>query len=169
MCGPEFGIENIGKVALIHRALYGGKSAGWDFRNHLRSCMHHLDFRSCLADPDVWMRPAKKGDGSPYYDYVLLYVDDALVVSDNAQSILRNGIGRYFDLKETSIGPPKMYLGAGIRKVKLDNGMEAWAASSSQYDQAAVKNVEEYIEKSHHKWWRIPNKGETPMRSTYHP
>jgi hypothetical protein len=34
-CGPEFGIDNVGKVALIHRALYGGKSAGKDFRNHL--------------------------------------------------------------------------------------------------------------------------------------
>ena len=131
VCGLEFGIENIGKVALIHRALYGGKSAGWDFRNHLRSCMHHLDFRPCLADPDVWMRPVQKGDGSPYYEYVLLYVDDALVVSDNAESILRNEIGRYFELKEASIDPPKMYLGAGIRKVKLDNGIDAWAASSS--------------------------------------
>ena len=169
VCGPEFGIENIRKVALIHRALYGGKSAGGNSRNHLRSCTHHLDFRSCPADPDVWMQPAKKGDGSPCYDYVLLYVDDALVISDKAESILRNEIGRYFELKEASIGPPKMYLGAGIRKVKLDNGMEAWAASSSQYVQAAVKNVEEYIEKSHHKQWRIPNKVETPLRSTYRP
>ena len=65
--------------------------------------------------------------------------------------IRQNEIGRYFELKEASIGPPNMYLGAGIRKVKLDNDMEAWAASSSQYIQAAVKNVEEYIEKSHHK------------------
>ena len=169
VCGPEFGIENIGKVALIHQALYGGKSAGRDFRNHLRSCMHHLDFRSCLADPDVWMRPAKKGDGSPYYDYILLYVDDALVVSENAESILWNEIGRYFELKEASIGPPKMYLWAGIRKVKLDNGMEAWAASSSQYVQAAVRNAEEYIEKSQHKRWIIPNKVETLMQSTYRP
>ena len=88
VCGPEFGIENIGKVALIHRALYGGKSAGQDFRNHLRSCMHHLDFRPCTADPDVWMQLAQKGDSLSYYDYVLLYVDDALVVSDNAESIL---------------------------------------------------------------------------------
>jgi hypothetical protein len=52
-CGPEFGIENVGKVALIRRALYGGKSAGKDFRNHLRSSMCHLDFISCPADPDV--------------------------------------------------------------------------------------------------------------------
>ena len=82
-------------------------------------------------------------------------------LSELKESILQYEIGRYFELKEASIGPPKMYLGAGIRKVKLDNGMEAWAASSSQYVQAAVKNVEEYIEKSHHKQWRIPNKVET--------
>ena len=35
VCGLEFGIENVGKVALIHRALYGGKSAGRDFRNQV--------------------------------------------------------------------------------------------------------------------------------------
>eukprot|EP00957_Ditylum_brightwellii_P165490 12599481-Ditylum_brightwellii.AAC.1 len=45
ICGPEFGLENIGKVALIHCALYGGKTTGRDFRNHLRSCMEHLDFK----------------------------------------------------------------------------------------------------------------------------
>ena len=28
ICGPEFGLENVGRVALIHRALYGGKAAG---------------------------------------------------------------------------------------------------------------------------------------------
>ena len=84
--------------------------------------MHHLYFWPCPADPDVWMRLAQKGDGAPYYDDVLLYVDDALVVSDNAESIVRKEIGRFFELKEASIGPPKMYLGAGIRKVKIDNG-----------------------------------------------
>ena len=31
-CGPEFGLENIGSIALIHRALYSGKLAGKDFR-----------------------------------------------------------------------------------------------------------------------------------------
>ena len=131
--------------------------------------MHHLDFQPCPADPDVWMPPAKKGDSSPYYNYVLLYLDDALVVSDNAESILQNKIGRYFELKEVLIGLPKIYLGAVIRKAKLDNGVDASAASSSQYVQAAVRNVEEYIEKSHHKQWKIPNKAETPMRSTYRP
>jgi hypothetical protein len=109
ICGVEFGLENVGKVALIHRALYGGKAAGRDFRNHLRSCMHHLEFTSCPADPDVWMRPAKKADGSRYWEYLLLYTDDALCISETPESTLRNDLGRYFELKESSIGPPKIY------------------------------------------------------------
>jgi len=53
VCGAEFGLEKVGKTALIKRALYGDKSAGRDFRNHLRLCMDHLGFVSCKADPDV--------------------------------------------------------------------------------------------------------------------
>ena len=72
ICCIEFGIENKGKRALIKRALYGGKLSGRDFRNLLRSRMLHIGFKSCLADPDVWMREAKKSDGTPYWEYVLL-------------------------------------------------------------------------------------------------
>ena len=36
--GPEFG-ENKGRTATIVRALYGTKSAGASFRNHLADCM----------------------------------------------------------------------------------------------------------------------------------
>jgi hypothetical protein len=145
ICGPEFGLENLGKVALIMRALYGGKKAGSDFRNHLRACMRHLNFESCLADPDVWMRPALKPDGSEYYEYVLIYTDDVLVVSTDGERILRAGIGKYFELKEESIGPPTIYLGGHLRKVELTNGVKAWAFSSSQYVQEAVRNVEAYL------------------------
>ena len=169
ICGPEFGIENVGRVALIHRALYGGKSAGKDFRNHLRSCMRHLNFESCLADPDVWMRPAKRSDGSDYYEYILLYTDDCLVLSENPEQLLRQELGRYFTLKEESIGPPKIYLGGSVRKVQLDNGVECWTFSSSQYVQAAVKNVEDYLSKRDDDKWRLPAKAETPLRTTYRP
>ena len=27
ICGPEFGMENVGKVAIMYRAVYGGKPA----------------------------------------------------------------------------------------------------------------------------------------------
>jgi hypothetical protein len=107
--------------------------------------MHHLDFASCLADPDVWMRASKCSDGSEYYEYILLYTDDALVVSKNAEPVLCNELGQYFTMKEESIGQPKKYLGGHVWKVQLNNGVECWAFSSSHYIQAAVKNVEEYL------------------------
>ena len=72
-------------------------------------------------------------------------MDDALVVSENAESILRNESGRYFELKEESIGPPDNNLGGKVRKVQLENGVNAWTFSSSQYVQKAVKNVEAYL------------------------
>jgi hypothetical protein len=70
--------------------------------------MRHLDFVSCPANPNVWMRPTKRSDGSDYYEYTLLYTDDALVECDNAEQVLRHKLGRYFMLKEESIGPPKI-------------------------------------------------------------
>ena len=130
--------------------------------------MRHLDFVSCPADPDVWMRPAKQSDGSDYYEYILLYTGDALVVSKNAEHVLRTEVGRYWTLKEESIGPPKIYLDGYVRKVQPDNGVECWAFSSSQYYvQAAVKNVEEYLAKRDDANWRLPTKAETPMRTSY--
>jgi len=55
ICGPEFGIENVGRLAIIVRALYGEKSAA-DYWRHVRTAMNELGFESCKADPDVWLR-----------------------------------------------------------------------------------------------------------------
>ena len=52
--GPEFG-SDAGKSAIVVRALYGLKSAGASFCNHLADCMMHLSVTPCLADPDLWM------------------------------------------------------------------------------------------------------------------
>ncbi|CAJ1930023.1 unnamed protein product [Cylindrotheca closterium] len=170
VCGPEFGLENVGKVALIHCAIYGGKTAGRNFRNHLRACMRHLGFKSCPADPDVWMRPAIKADGQEYWEYILLYTDDCLRVSEHPEQTLRNQVGKYFLLKDKSIGPPKIYLGGNVRQVTLDHGAKAWAFGSSSYVQQAVKNVEKYLNDCHtagDKRFKIPASARTPMRTSY--
>lgn len=166
ICGIEFGLENVGRKALIRRALYGGKTAGRDFRNHLRQCMSHLGFESCKADPDVWMRAAVKSDGTEYYEYVLLYTDDALSIGENAENVLRNEMGRYFELKEESIGPPTIYLGGRLRSVTLANGVEAWAYGSSQYVQASVANVKQYLQDKNLPPLRNAN---APLPSNYRP
>ena len=46
------------------------------------------------------MRTAQQSDGSEYYKYILIYTDDALVISENAEKVLRHELGRYFNLKE---------------------------------------------------------------------
>ena len=72
---------------------------------------------------------------------MLLYVDDMLCISHQAEHTIRNDLGKYFKLKDSSIGPPKIYLGGHCRKVMLETGIEAWGFSSSQYVRAAVKGV----------------------------
>lgn len=167
ICGPEFGLENQGRVGLIHRALYGGKVAGRDFWYHLRSAMDALGFQSSKGDPDVWFREARKSSGATYYEYVLLYVDDVLVISANAEAVLRQEIGSIFELKEESVGPPDIYLGGKIHSIELDDGTKCWGYGSSQYVQNSVKNVEEYYFKKFDR--QLPAKSTTPTKVGYRP
>ena len=144
ICGKEFGFENVGRIALIIRALYGGKSAGADYWRHVRTAMEELGFTSCKADPDVWFRISVREDGTRYYQYVLLYTDDILVVMENPEKFLREEFGNLFSLKQKSIGPPSQYLGNKVNLVTLENGQRCWSFSSSQYVKNAIKNVEDY-------------------------
>jgi hypothetical protein len=50
--GPEFG-QDAGNKSLIMRALYGFKSTGVAFRNHLAECMKHVGWKSCRANRDL--------------------------------------------------------------------------------------------------------------------
>ena len=61
------------------------------------------------------MRVYTCSDGTKYYEYVLLYVDNFLVIYDKAKDILRKNVGLYFELKEDSIGPLYLYLGRKMR------------------------------------------------------
>ena len=53
-----------------------------------------------------------------------------------------------------------------MREVTLENGTKAWSFSSSQYVQAAVQNVEEYLKE---KVKKFPFRAETPLGSNYRP
>jgi len=165
--GTEFG-PNAGKRAIIVRALYGLKSAGSSFRNHLADCMDTLGYKSCLADPDLWYKPmVRPDDGFEYYAYMLLYVDDCLSVHHDAMSAL-NELDYYFKMKEGSIGDPDIYLGGKLRKMKLANGVLAWSISPSKYIQEAVKNVEAYLAKNYNDR-KLLKRAPTPFENDYAP
>ena len=101
-----------------------------------------------------------------YYEYVLLYTNDCLVIRDRGENVLQMEIGKYFILKESSIGPPTQYLGGKLCEVELENGQKCWAFSSKQYFEAAIKNVTEYLNK---RGEGLAAKAVTPMTSGYRP
>ena len=165
VCGPEFGIHQ-GETALVVRALYGLKSSGAAFRNHLASCMTHVGYKQCPADADLWMKPeVRPDDGFKYYAYILLYVDDALVIHHDGMKILEQ-IDYYFRMKPESMGDPDLYLGCKLRKFAMPNGVEAWVNSPSKYVQEAVKNVEEHLGKQNAS---LPKKVTSPFPREYRP
>ena len=84
----KFG-PDAGKAAIIVRALYGLKSAGAAFCAHLASFMQQIGYSSCKADPDLWMKEVLRPDNNfKYYSYILVYIDEILVVHHNAMSVL---------------------------------------------------------------------------------
>jgi hypothetical protein len=97
--GPEFGPELEGKAVLIVHALYGLKSSGAAWRAHLANTLQQLGYKSCLADPDVWFCPATKDNDYQYYEYVLVYVDDLLVLSHQGEKTMK-ALEDFYRLKD---------------------------------------------------------------------
>ena len=150
---------------LVTRALYGLKLSGAAFRALLSEVIWDLGYRPSRADPDVYMRPAVKPDGTTYWEYILTYVDDVLCISHNPKETM-NDIQKKFKLKNDKIEEPSVYLGASLTKMTNVNNNECWAMSSDQYCQAAVKNVETTLEKKN---LRLPSKCLTPLSNGYRP
>ena len=67
--GQEFGLENVGKCAIIVCDVYGGRTSRADYWRHFRSSMEEIGFSSCKADPDVWFRLELKHNGVDYYQF----------------------------------------------------------------------------------------------------
>jgi hypothetical protein len=103
--GKEFG-KYEGCTVIIVRALYGLKSSGAAWRAHFSQTLQDFGFISSLADPDVWYQASTKPDGFQYYEYVLIYVDDILILSHQPNKTM-NALGALYHLKEGSVGPPK--------------------------------------------------------------
>ena len=86
-------------------------------------------------------------------------------MSHKAQEELEH-FDKYFKMKKGSIGDPDLYLGVKMSKVRLENGVEAWAGSPSKYVQESVKNVDNWCRK--HRGHGLKPKVQAPWPSGYH-
>ena len=83
-------------------------------------------------------------NGTAYYAYNLVYVNDILIIDKKP--------GRFIDLlkenytvKPSSIGEPKVYLGADISKAYYSDGSYAWTMGSQRYVKEAICNVKKKL------------------------
>jgi len=143
--GEEFG-DYAGRKAIIVMALYGLKSAGYSWRTFCaRILREELSFIPCRADMDVWRRTARKANGNRYYEYVFVYTDDIIAISEVPKGILDN-MNKYFLLKIDSIKEPSRYLGATISKHLMDGDSHyTWAIGSKEYLIESLRVVKQRI------------------------
>ena len=76
-----------------------------------------MGYSSTNSDPDVWIKGATADNGSAYYRYMLVYVDDVLHFANNAQEYVLN-LNQVYRSNE-GLGPPDRYLGANFNKFQL--------------------------------------------------
>ncbi len=117
------------------------------------------------------MQKAKKPDGFAYWEYILCYVDDILVVSHDPKNAM-NMISHHVTFKPGSIQPPTSYLGATISQQTILDGnkdfpmKQVWTMSAQGYIKRAIEEVErELLQQNAY----LPKKVETPFSHGYRP
>jgi hypothetical protein len=139
MAGPKCG-DIQGTPCKLVRALYGLKSSGTAWRAMFCTLITgSLNFKPTQADPDVYIWKNFRA-GQPYYEYLLVYVNDVLVVSHAPEEVMKS-IREQFEIKNGEFGPPMKYLGAGISQVQLNDGNMCWSMESQKYVKAAIDTI----------------------------
>ena len=150
---------------IVKMALYGLKSSGAAFRAKLAGVLHELPYVPLKEDPDVWIRPGVRTNGSEYYGMALCYIYDVIVIAAKPMKTM-DGIRAVFKLKGDKAENTDMYLGASLSELEMGDGTRCWTMSSEKYVKAAIENVEARLAKSD---LRFPSRCDTPMSASYHP
>jgi hypothetical protein len=93
------------------------KSSGASWRSVLKQAIiEDLKFEPTIADPDAYRRRAVHPRGFEYWELLLVYVDDILIVSHDPHSHLHK-LKQQFQM--SAIGRLDRYLGANIKRVYI--------------------------------------------------
>ena len=110
----------------------------------------------------MWIRLATREDGTEFYEYLVCYVDDLLIVSFKAKAIINELIACGYKLKGGDA--PTTFLGATIGRHTFKDGTSTWYQSAEEYLKNAIKTVETKLGAP-----LVPGKVTTPLHPDYHP
>ena len=91
------------------------------------------------------MRKSRKFDGTEYYEYMLIYVDNCLAISEDPKEAVLQ-LDKFFKMQPKYIAPPYIYLGVKVKKMRLQNMVKSWTFSLSHYVQEVVSNFETFLQ-----------------------
>ena len=166
--GHEHGPENVGKVYIIVRALYGQRSAGAAWRKMFQDALWEAGWRPTEADPDVYRRASSVTTDAgtyEYYELLLVYTDDCLIISHKGMETIEH-LKKHFELKDGSVGKPDIYLGASITETVNAEGKRIWEMSPDKYVKAAIGTATKLIQADGDK---LKGSSSTPFPATYKP
>lgn len=99
------------------------------------------------------------------YEYVSLYTDNCLFISDRAEHVPRNEVTLNLN-KPLLVLPLLKYLGGKLCEVELENGQQCLAFGSKQYVESAAQNIIDY---HNERAQSLPVKASSPMSYRYCP
>ena len=122
-----------GEVDIIAGDIYSLNSSALAFKNHLYEILvNNLWLKSYLADPDVWIKSAIDKTWNEYYTYILVYIDDLLILEKYPQNYMTMLESKY-TVKPSFIGDPKLYLVDDVGKLLYGDGSYTWTIISDSY------------------------------------
>ena len=83
------------------------------------------------------MKKDTKLDGTYYYSYILVYVDDTLTLLKDPKAYMQILSEKYY-VKKSSIGAPDLYLGTQYKLVIGRSENPAWSSSTDRYVKEAT-------------------------------
>ena len=110
IAGKEFG-QKQGCILILQKALYGLATSARAWNLELGDTIRSLGFKPTRADPDLWIKIDKSRDE---YEYIGTYVDDLIMVSNNAGQYLQ-AIKDKYPIRNISYDP-EYYLGNNVER-----------------------------------------------------
>ena len=84
------------------------------FRKIFVETLTDLGFVLCLIDTGVWRKPLIKENGDTYYEYILMYVDEGLVISETTKWVIELLVDKPCNYKLKDRGKPTPYLATEV-------------------------------------------------------
>jgi hypothetical protein len=124
---------------MIVRALYGLKSSRAHWHDHMAQMLRDMGDVTCVANHNVWMKAKVRPTSDKYWEYILIYSDNILVMSHEPQMVMQ-GLMKAYTLKEGSVTKPKTYLGANLAEHMFSDAVDPetmhWSLSSNMYQES---------------------------------